>query len=103
MKRVTRVFSNDSQEALVLTFMTEEDNINLEEAIKNACKEYCRTEEGKKVYSGNCHSFNWGDLDLYVPAAICRKHGFYIVQSYNAVSGDFNEQLVTESDIFPEE
>lgn len=100
MKKV--IIASDGEQSLALTIHVD-PHVELETAIKNACQEYCMTEEGKKVYSGNCHCFNWGDLDLYVPVDLCKKHGFYIVESHNAEFRDLNEQLVAESDIFQEE
>ena len=73
-------------------------------AAKAAAKDFCLSENGKKVYSGNCHSFNWGDLVTYVLNEYCEKHGFKIIHStHEDEVRDFNEQLVIESEIFPEE
>lgn len=47
-----------------------------------------------------------GDLTLYVPTEIFIKHGIYPKFRTNltdAISIDFNEQLVEESDVFQEE
>lgn len=75
-------------------------------ALRNIAKEYCLTENGKNIYDGNCCNFNIGDLTLYVPTEIFIKHGIFPKFRTNptdAISIDFNEQLVEESDIFPEE
>lgn len=87
----------------VLGVEVEDENIDIEKAIKDACKEYCLTEEGKRTYEGNCNNFNFGDLDAYVPNEICEKYGFKKV--YLDIAGEFNfdEQLVDENDIFLEE
>lgn len=74
-------------------------------ALRDIAKEYCLTEEGKKTYDNNCNCFNIGDLTLYVPTEIFIKHGIFPKFRTNptdAISIDFNEQLVKESDIFPE-
>lgn len=75
-------------------------------ALRNIAKEYCLTEDGKKTYDGNCCCFNIGDLTSYVPTEIFIKHGIFPKFRTNpkdAISMDFNEQLVDESDIFPED
>lgn len=79
------------------------ENINIEQAVKDACKEYCMTEDGKKTYEGNCNSFNWGDLDAHVPDEICERHGFK--KLWLDIAGEFNfdQQLVDEDEIFPYE
>lgn len=75
-------------------------------AFHDIAKEYCRTDEGKKTYDDNCRNFNIGDLIAYVPTEILIKHGilpqFRFIPT-DAMNIDFNEQLVEESDIFPEE
>ena len=78
------------------------DDSDFKKAVMAACKEYCLTKEGKKVYEGNLNSFNWGDFDTYVPNNICEKYGIHKVQSN--VSGEFvfDQQLVNEDEIFPE-
>lgn len=75
-------------------------------ALRDIAKEYCLTEDGKNTYDGNCCNFNIGDLTLYVPTEIFIRHGIFPKFRTNptdAISIDFNEQLVEESDIFPEE
>ena len=74
--------------------------------LRDIAKEYCLTEDGKKTYDGNCCCFNIGDLTSYVPTEIFIKHGIFPkfrTNSKDAINMDFNEQLVDESDIFPEE
>ena len=100
MKKV--IVANDGTQTLAMTIVVDQ-GVDLDKAARAACREYCLTEDGKNVYSGNCHNFNWGDLDLYVPIEICKKHGFHIIESHNAEYRDLNEQLVDETDIFPEE
>lgn len=79
------------------------DNIDVVEAIKAACKEYCQTEEGKQTYIGNCDCFNWGDFDAYVPNSICEHHGIRKVDTCISEIRNFNEQLVEEFDVFTDE
>lgn len=88
---------------LVIVLDVFDENINIEQAVSDACKEYCLTDEGKRTYEGNCNCFNWGDFDAYVPDEICERHGFRKVDSVSAEEFIFDQQLVDENDIFPEE
>lgn len=87
----------------VLGVDVKDENLDIEKAARDACKEYCLTEEGKQVYEGNCNNFNWGDFDIYVPDKICEKHGFKKVFLNMAGEFNFDEQFVDENDIFLEE
>ena len=75
-------------------------------AFHDIAKEYCLTDEGKRTYDDNCCNFNIGDLIANVPTEILIKHGIFPQFRFiptDTMSIDFNEQLVEESDIFPEE
>lgn len=88
----------------VLNFHVSSESFDIVAAAKAAAKEYCLTEEGKRIYEGNCNCFNWGDFDAYVPQDICRRHGFAKIESpIPDELVDFDEQLVDECDIFPVE
>ena len=50
------------------------DKLDVKKAIEKASTEYCKTEEGQKLYKYNNNSFNYGDFDLYVPNEICEKY-----------------------------
>lgn len=79
------------------------DSINVTEAVKAACTEYCSTPEGRKTFEGNCDNFNWGDFDAYVPNEICEKYGIRKVDSFaEQINASFDEMLVNESEIYPE-
>lgn len=71
------------------------------DTIKDAAKDYCLTDDGKKTYDGNCNNFNIGDLIAYVPKAILQQHGIISIEEKDTIAIDFNEQLVDENDIFP--
>ena len=88
---------------LIIELEIIDKGIDIKQAVLDACKEYCQTEEGKAVYDGNCCSFNWGDFDTYVPNKICEKYGFRKLNSVTAEQVSFDEQLVEEADIFQEE
>lgn len=81
------------------------DTAAVKQAIEDAVKEFCQTEEGRNVYKGNCHSFTWGDLDACVPEMILNKYGLYRPDdtASDILEVDFNEQLVSETDVFEEE
>ena len=81
------------------------DAAAIRQAITAAVKEFCQTEDGKKIYEGNCNNFNWGDLDAYLPETILNKYGLYKSDdtSKDILKVDFNEQLVSETDGFEEE
>lgn len=71
------------------------------DAIKDAAKDYCLTDNGKRTYNGNCNNFNIGDLIAYVPKAILQQHGIISIEEKDTIAIDFNEQLVNENDILP--
>jgi hypothetical protein len=74
--------------------------VNIVEAVQNAARDFCLTEEGKKIYIGNCHSFNWGDFYAYVGNEFCIPYGF--IKNSNEsrqINVNFNEDLVAEDEI----
>lgn len=75
---------------------------DMRQAITDAVKEFCQTEEGRKIYEGNCNNFNWGDLEAYVPEAILNRYGLYkpVEHANTILEVDFNEQLINENDVF---
>lgn len=75
---------------------------NFVKAVKSASTEYCLTDEGKRVFEGNCNSFNWGDFDTYVPNSICEKYGIRKKLSFVSAEFCFDQELVDEEDVFPE-
>ena len=106
-KTITATEIDDELNVRCMVFVCEvsDPKIDLIMAMKSAATEFCQSDEGKHVYSGNCHSFNWGDFAIYVPERYQKKHGFIVtnVIGDDAIIRDFNEQLVCEMDIFPEE
>lgn len=79
------------------------DGVDFKKAAKDASREYCLTEEGKRTFEGNYRYFNWEDFDTYVPNSICEKYGIKKLESNIAEGFYFDQQLVDETDIFPEE
>ena len=75
-------------------------NIDLKQAIKDACREFIVTPEGLKLYSKNHEQFNWQHFAANVPNTICEKYGFKKVQS--EIEWDTDEEdvnLPTEREI----
>lgn len=88
---------------LALNFDVPNAEFDLKAAVKAACTEYCKTEEGRATYEYNCDSFNWADFAMSVPAALCEKHGFQMLQSDVADEDvDWDEELVDANDIYDE-
>ena len=84
---------------LALNFEVPSVNFNLKAAVRAACAEYCQTEAGKATYHYNCNSFNWADFAMSVPADICEKHGFKVIQSDVADEiVNWDEELVDDID-----
>ena len=82
---------------LALNFEVPNADFDLKAAVKAACTEYCNTEAGRRTYAYNCNSFNWADFAMSVPAEICEKHGFKLVQSGVADEDvDWDEELVDD-------
>lgn len=63
---------------LTLRILSLEHNFDVMQAVKDACKEYVSTPDGKKVYEACGGYFNWLDFRTNVPNKICRNHGFEI-------------------------
>ena len=104
LKQIVALDRDGLDTRIVVITVNVDEGVDVEKAIKAACTEYCKTEEGRKTYEGNCNCFNWGDFDTYVPNDICRKHGFSKAGlEIQAEEVDFNEQLVDEYDIIGDE
>lgn len=88
---------------IIIELLVSPDVTDVTKAIRNACTEYCKTNEGKKTFEGNCNCFNWGDFDTYVPSDILKRHGIIKLDSTPSTEVIFDEMLVDEFDIFEEE
>lgn len=91
----------DDISSFAMHFEVPSADFDLVNAIIAASVEYCQTEEGRKIYLGNAHSFTFEDFSIYVPQEICEKHGFRIVRdnSEKEITIDGRMTLVDESDI----
>ena len=60
--------------------------------------------EGKKLYIGNCHNFNYGDFEAYVPNSICEKHGIHKIDAnMTDIEVNFDTDLVDEMAVLGED
>ena len=77
------------------------DCVNFEDAVREACKEFCRTPKGKQIYQDDCNFFGWKQFQMHVPNEICEKYGIRKIDS-NIANEDFrsDQLLVEESDVF---
>ena len=97
---VPEEYDGRNHRSIVLIFEIPDEKFDLDSAIHAAATEFCKTEEGRKVFDHNCESFNWGDFALHVSNEICEKHGFKQVNYIDTDEFvDFNKQLVDEEDI----
>lgn len=68
---------------VVKTVVPDSDPIS---AIKAAAQEYCETPEGKTFLANSLGDFNYGDFVEANPEELCKKHGFYIVDTFTTES-----------------
>lgn len=102
MLRTVVAVERDGFNARVLTlhFDVPSKGFDLVAAVRKAATDYCKTENGKKVYEYNCSAFNWADFDMSVPQEFCEKNGFRKVDStVPDIEVDLDEQLVDEFEI----
>lgn len=73
----------------------------IEEAIKKASVEFCRTETGRRIYDRNGGSFTYEDFSRYVPNDICKKYGIEKAGEHDRiiVTEPLEEQLVDEGEL----
>lgn len=106
MLKTVIAVENDGMDTrvLVLNLDLPSKDFDWKAAVEAACVEFCQSEYGKSVFEHNCNQFNWADFDLYVPDEICQKHGFRKIGAEIAdETVNFDEQLVDESEVYPEE
>lgn len=90
--------------AIKVRILDPRPNFDIRQAVKDACLDYVRTENGRKTYNYNCGCFNWADFESNVPNEICRNHGFERIDSdVTSLEVDWDEQLVDEDDVEDED
>lgn len=83
----------------VMRFFTSLPDDGIIPAIMAASQDYLNTEEGRKVWENNCHTFNYGDFDIYVGNKFCIPHGITrIDDAGSAIEEDFNTTLAVLDD-----
>lgn len=72
---------------------------DLKKAVRNACEDYMKTEDGMELARENEGTITWKTFWNEVPNAICRKHGFY-KQKREIIkeSHDWDEAVYNEND-----
>ncbi len=65
---------------LSILFEVPDEMFDLLAAVKAAVSDYCKTPEGRAIYSFNYGCFDWGDFAA-VPNEFCEKHGFRRVEN----------------------
>lgn len=70
-----------SERVLTLAFEVPSKSFNLHSAILEAVKDFLSSEEGKRVWEYNSHTFNWADFSMHINSAYCERHGFSLVDS----------------------
>ena len=83
---------------LAIKIEVTKQNIDLKQAIKDACREFVVTPEGFKLYNKNHKQFNWQHFAANVPNTICEKYGFKKIQTdnENVLYEKWNESLVNQ-------
>lgn len=80
-------------------------NVNAEEALREAAREYLHTDEGHERIKETFGKYNWGDFVLHVSESILSRHGIskmHISETYmvtgriDQVFVDYDEVLVDE-------
>lgn len=75
-------------------------DFNLQEAIKQAIRQYLHTPDGKNIYIYNGECFNWADFATNVPNEINKLYGFEKIESVlNDIVVDWDEHLADDADL----
>lgn len=62
--------------AFALIFKVPSDDFDLKNAVRKACRAFCRTEEGKRQYEANGNQMTWEQFYEQVPDYLCKLFGF---------------------------
>ena len=90
---------SDTDTVAVYIFTVLDDSISLIEAVKKAVTAYINTESGYRKFKHNCHSFNWGGLDV-IPNSFLRQFGFEKEDcKVSQTVVDLDERLATDDDL----
>lgn len=85
---------------LTMVFEVPDEKFDLVGTIRKAVTDYCRTEEGRKVYEYNCRRFNLENVKVSFPKERFEKYGIRYVDSFLTDGGDveWDEQFVDDLD-----
>lgn len=105
--QIIRAVINSGQEENIISeknvisypflILSDAKDFSLEKAVKEAVKDYLKTEEGKALKNHLNDRFNWFDFIELVSADLCKPHGFLPIRPTKAdIWVDFNEDLKKE-------
>ena len=77
-----------------LQLETDDDNLDIKQAVRNACAEYIKMPVGQVILKHNAGCFNWADFAIYVSNEICKKHGFTKFEADESHIVSWEEQLI---------
>ncbi len=85
---------------LTLQFDVPSEDFDLITAVRKAATDYCKTEQGRRIFDYNCSCFNWADFDTAVPQEFCERYGFKKLNTVlSDIVVDLDEQLVDEFEL----
>lgn len=94
---VRAVIKNGQEESIIsypFLILSDAQDFSLEKAVKEAVKDYLKTEERKVLKKHLNDRFNWFDFIELVSDDLCKPHGFLpIRQTKPDIWVDFNEDL----------
>ena len=99
MIRTVVAIERDGLDVCTLTLMFDVPNedFDLITAARKAATDFCKTEQGRKIFDSNCSCFNWADFDVYIPQEYCERYGFRKLDAVlSDIEVDLDEQLVDE-------
>ncbi len=95
----TVIVNDNGKLAEILQFEVPTEDFDLKRAIREACVEYCKTEDGWEKYSAS-KVFDVNSFLTYVPDIICKKHKFWRIQKPTAcIFAERGEPILTKQEI----
>lgn len=83
--------------SLVINVEHYEQHLDVLDAMRQAAKEFCQTDAGRREIAANSGNYNWGDFVNSIPESFCRKYGFKIKSTtVSEIIVDHNESLLPE-------
>lgn len=94
---IAKYHDGSKENALGIVVESEEDGLDVIAAVKAAATEYVSTPRGEAAVAENSGDFNYGDFANHVPDAICRKHGFSVVDTFiTELVVDHDERIIPD-------